>query len=83
MSKINLGALRRAWTTNERKDREDEISSTIDGRSLRATGRTEQFNFRCRDGYKALAIELARERNITIGELMETLLDRAREEDSK
>ena len=76
MKQLNITALRRSFSS--RKADEEAIDKAVDGRSMRATGRTEQFNFRCRDGYKSLAIELARQRGVTIGELMETLLDQAK-----
>jgi hypothetical protein len=54
-----------------RKDREHTLRATVDGRSLKATGRTEQFNFKCREGTKRMATEAAKARGMTIAEWME------------
>ena len=55
----------------QRKKREQKIRSAVDGRSLKATGRTEQFNFKCREGTKRLATEAAQAMGMTIAEWME------------
>ena len=54
-----------------RKSRQKRVSDSVDGRSLRATGRTEQFNFRSNPGLKDLATEAAERAGITLAEWME------------
>jgi Spy/CpxP family protein refolding chaperone len=68
-------------TPKERKQREQKIRSAVDGRSLRATGRTEQFNFKCREGTKLLAAEAAKAKSMTIAEWMEFAVALAIEHD--
>jgi hypothetical protein len=70
-------------TPKDRKRREQKIRSAVDGRSLRATGRTEQFNFKCREGTKQLATEAAKARGMTIAEWMECAVALAIEHDGR
>ena len=53
------------------------IRAAVDGRSLRGTGRSEQFNFKCREEIKRCAIEAARADGITIAEWMERAIEAA------
>jgi hypothetical protein len=54
-----------------RKRREVSVASVIDRRSLRATGRTEQFNFRARVGLKDAVQAAAQQAGIPVAEWME------------
>ena len=60
-----------------RRARERQINGTVDGRSLRATGRTEQFNFKAKPGIKLAAMEAAKAEGLTMAEWMENLLQSA------
>ena len=42
-----------------RKKRQQKLADAVDGRSLRASGRTEQFNFKALPGLKARAQKAA------------------------
>jgi hypothetical protein len=55
----------------ERRQRELKARSVVDGRSLRATGRTAQFNFKCTPEIKALVHETADREGLTVAEWME------------
>jgi predicted HicB family RNase H-like nuclease len=68
-------------TPQKRKQREQKIRSAVDGRCLKATGRTEQFNFKCREGTKRLATEAAKAKGISIAEWMERAVALAIEHD--
>jgi hypothetical protein len=50
---------------------EKENTPTADGRSLRATGRTAQFNFKCLPEIKSLIHETAGSEGVTVAEWME------------
>ena len=54
-----------------RKAREKQIRATVDGRTLRVTGRTEQFNFKALPDLAKAAKAAAKEDGITIAEWME------------
>lgn len=58
-----------------RKAREAKSIKAIDRRSLRATGRNKQFNFRAREGLKDQAQAAAKELEIPLSEWMEILID--------
>lgn len=60
-----------------RRAREKQVKSTIDGRSLRATGRTEQFNFKSKPDIKIAAMQAAKAEGLTIAEWMENILVQA------
>jgi hypothetical protein len=66
-----IAKMRALWKTakkdtpKDRKQREQKIRSAVDGRSLKATGRTEQFNFKCREGTKQRATEAAKAKSMT------------------
>jgi hypothetical protein len=57
--------------------RKPENRAAVDGRSLRVTGRTEQFNFKCREDIKRRAVEAAREDGVAIAEWMERTIEAA------
>jgi hypothetical protein len=59
----------------DRKTKRKTIAGTVDGRRLKATGRTEQFNFRARSEVKAKAHEAAEKAGITIAEWMELAVE--------
>ena len=60
-----------------RKTRETTVAGGIDGRSLRATGRTEQFNIRCVAGLKQRAMDAADNAQVTLAEWMEAAVEAA------
>ena len=57
-----------------RKKREKKIRAAVDGRSLTATGRVIQFNFKCTPEVKAMAVAAAEAEGISIAEWMEHLI---------
>jgi hypothetical protein len=65
------------WASKDEPRVEPQIEApespppVVDGRSLRATGRTEQFATRIRPETKALIQQLAREEGITMAEVLE------------
>jgi hypothetical protein len=69
--------LARKDTPKERKQREQKIRSAVDGRSLRATGRTVQFNFKCWAETGQRAREAAKAKGMTIAEWMQRAVDLA------
>ena len=61
---FDMSAARKLWAKKElepkkaaRKNKRHDLAGGVDKRSLRATGRVEQFNIRCRPEIKALAFE--------------------------
>jgi hypothetical protein len=66
-----------APSKKERKKREKQVRSTVDGRTLKVTGRTEQFNFKAREDIKRRVVEAAESEGITIAEWMERTLEAA------
>lgn len=78
MKRLTLGLLRKDWASSApRRERETAVAKSVDGRSLRATGRTEQFNFRAREGLKSRAARAAAAEGITLGEWMERAIEAA------
>jgi hypothetical protein len=79
----SFAAARKKWAAkvdggkDARRVRHEKLTDAVDGRSLRATGRTAQFNFRCSEGLKAKATAAAREAGITLAEWMERAVDAA------
>ena len=59
----------------ERKARAKQLTESIDGRSRRSTGRTEQFNFKSTPGLKPRAQEAAEREGVTLGEWMESAVE--------
>ena len=60
-----------------RKKKEKQIRSAVDGRTLKVTGRTEQFNFKAREGLKRRVSAAAVADGVTIAEWMERALEAA------
>lgn len=58
-----------------RKKKEKQIRSAVDGRTLKVTGRTEQFNFKAREGLKRRVSEAAADEGVTIAEWMERAVE--------
>jgi predicted HicB family RNase H-like nuclease len=54
-----------------RKNKRKQIADTVDKRSLRATGRTEQFNFRASPEMIAKVMDAAASAGVPIAEWME------------
>ncbi|MGA7325563.1 MAG: hypothetical protein WBX25_14000 [Rhodomicrobium sp.] len=61
----------------ERKKREKQVRSTVDGRTLKVTGRTEQFNFKAREDVKRRVVEAAKEDGLAIAQWMEQIIEAA------
>ena len=61
----------------ERKQKEKKIRAAVDGRSLRVTGRTEQFNFKAREGLKERVAQAAAGEGLSIAEWMERAIEAA------
>jgi predicted HicB family RNase H-like nuclease len=53
------------------RTRQKRTSDSVDGRVLRSTGRTEQFNFRSTPELRAAVLEAAKRREMTLVEWME------------
>lgn len=64
-------------SASARRARHKRLASAVDGRSLRASGRTEQFNFKCTPGLKKLAQDAAVRDGITLAEWMERAVEAA------
>ena len=62
---------------SHRKQREKKVQSSVDGRSLRATGRTAQFNFKCSPEIKTRVHERADSEGTTVAEWMERAMEAA------
>jgi hypothetical protein len=58
-----------------RKARAKKIISETDRRHLRATGRVEQWNIRCREGFKEQVQEIADARRVSMAALIEEILE--------
>jgi hypothetical protein len=54
--------------SKSRRGREKKVRSAVDGRTLKATGRTEQFNFKCTPDIKRGVVEAADEEGISMAE---------------
>jgi D-aminopeptidase len=62
--------------TAQRKTREKKVQSAVDGRSLRATGRTEQLNVTIRPDLKLAITEYVKAEGIKIVDLVERALEK-------
>jgi predicted HicB family RNase H-like nuclease len=62
-------------STKARKTRHKAVANAKDGRSLRASGRTAQFNFKSTPGLKQRAQEAAAAEGITLAEWMEQAVE--------
>jgi hypothetical protein len=60
----------------QRKTREKKVQSAVDGRSLRATGRTEQLNVTIRPDLKLAITEYVKTEGIKIVDLVERALEK-------
>jgi predicted HicB family RNase H-like nuclease len=74
----DMDQARKSWeekkatrTKADRKKQRKKLVAAVDKRSLRATGRTEQFNFRTTEEIGAKARAAAKAAGITIAEWME------------
>lgn len=67
----------------QRKQGEAEIRKVVDGRSLRTTGRTAQFNFRSRAELKSAVQDAAKANGMTVAEWMEHAIEAALPAESK
>ena len=61
----------------ERKQREKKARSVVDGRTLKAKGRTEQLNVKVRPDIKQALADLVEGEGITIADWMERTLEAA------
>ncbi len=66
-----------ANAATQRKQGETEIRKVVDGRTLRATGRTAQFNFRSRAELKTAVQVAAKAGGVTVAEWMERAIEAA------
>jgi predicted HicB family RNase H-like nuclease len=64
-----------ASTRKGRKAKRKQIADAVDGRKLNKTGRTEQFNFRAREGLKERAQGAAEAAGIPLAEWMEQAVE--------
>lgn len=64
-------------STAGRKKRKRRRENAVDGRSMRATGRTDQFNFRVRAELKDSVQRAAEDEGISVAEWMERALETA------
>ena len=62
-------------TKTARKSKRKKIADTVDKRTLRATRRSEQFNFRARAGLKEKAQQAAEAAGVTVAEWMELAVE--------
>jgi hypothetical protein len=60
-----------------RKSRHKKVDGTTDGRSLKATGRTEQFNFKSTPGLKDRARAAAVREGVSLAIWMERVVESA------
>ncbi len=60
-----------------RKQREKQARSVVDGRSLRAKGRTEQLNVKVRPDIKQALAERVEAEGVTIADWLERMLETA------
>ena len=76
-------AARKKWeakldtSAKGRTSRQQNLAKSADRRALRATGRTEQFNFRCKPGLKVKAQSAADDSGLTLAEWMERAVEAA------
>ena len=61
---------------SQRKTREKKVRSVVDGRSLKATGRTEQLNVTIRPDLKLAITEYVKAEGIKIVDLVERALEK-------
>ncbi len=61
----------------ERKQKEKRIRSAVDGRTLKGTGRSAQFNFKAREDIKQRVSQAAAAEGVSIAEWMERAIEAA------
>lgn len=66
--------LNRTHSAQGRQKTKRRLNAAVDGRSLRATGRTDQLNFRCSTELKERVKRAAYAHDMAIAELMENAL---------
>ena len=67
----------RNYLAAARKQREQQARSVVDGRSLRAKGRTEQLNVKVRPDIKQALAEHVEAEGVTIADWLERMLETA------
>jgi hypothetical protein len=75
IAKLMGGTVGPSQRKSARKARTKEIISNTDRRHLRATGRNEQWNIRCRAGLKEHIEQIARERDQSMASLVEEVME--------
>ena len=75
IAKLMGGAVGPSQRKGARKARTKEIISNTDRRHLRATGRSEQWNIRCRAGLKDQIEQIARDRDQSMAALVEEVME--------
>ena len=86
---FSFEAARKKWnrkldlSKDTREKRAKRLAKTIDHRALRTTGRSKQFNFRCREGLKEKVQEAANKTGLSLAEWMEVTLMAALEKPTR
>ena len=75
IAKLMGGSVGPSQRKSARKARAKQIISATDRRRLRATGRTEQWNIRCREGLKERFEQIAQGREQSLAELFEEVME--------
>ena len=75
IAKLMGGSVGPSHSKSARKARAKQVASSADRRHLRSTGRTEQWNIRCRAGLKDQVDQIARDRGQSIAAFVEEILD--------
>jgi predicted house-cleaning noncanonical NTP pyrophosphatase (MazG superfamily) len=75
IAKLMGGAVGPSQRKAARKARTKEIISNTDRRHLRATGRNEQWNIRCRTGLKEQIEQIASDRDHSMAALVEEVME--------
>ena len=75
IAKLMGGSVGPSPRKSARKARAKQIISGTDRRHFRATGRTEQWNIRCREGLKERFEEIAQAREQSLASLFEEVME--------
>ena len=75
IAKLMGGSVGPSPRKGPRKARAKQIISSTDRRHFRATGRTEQWNIRCREGLKEQFEQIAHDREQSRAELFEEVME--------
>jgi hypothetical protein len=75
IAKLTSGAAGARARKAPRKARAKKIISDTDRRHLRATGRVEQWNIRCREGLKEQVQKIADARRVSMAALIEEIIE--------